>query len=205
MITTRAPDGANKLEICNIASDISAKFVIVQDKVKEENSEAAWQQSVQKGTAAVTAQSQSMLLVALKSRKFWKCDLRQSFKKVFKKKWDKTQFSPGLQVFSTCQRKLREKMFHLFAVHSFHLICRILLDVVKCQMIQNESESEKMFSVVPRPSSWQDVIAENISNKKPWWSFMGLVAHQWWNFVGLVGLQKKPFQTETGPRDLFFY
>ena len=77
MITTRAPDGANKLEICNIASDISAKFVIVQDKVKEENSEAAWQQSVQKGTAAVTAQSQSMLLVALKSRKFWKCDLRQ--------------------------------------------------------------------------------------------------------------------------------
>ena len=60
----------NKLEICNIASDISAKFVIVQDKVKEENSEAAWQQSVQKGTAAVTAQSQSMLLVALKSRKF---------------------------------------------------------------------------------------------------------------------------------------
>ena len=70
MITTRAPDGANKLEICNIASDISAKFVIVQDKVKEENSEAAWQQSVQKGTAAVTAQSQSMLLVALKSRKF---------------------------------------------------------------------------------------------------------------------------------------
>ena len=50
-----------------------------------------------------------------------------------------------------------------------------------CQMIQNESESVKMFSVVPRPSSLQDVIAENICNKKPWWSFIGLVP-----FMGLV-------------------
>ena len=88
----------NKLEICNIASDISASCKVC------DSSGQSWrgnlrsclavvssQQSVQKGTA-VTAQSQSMLLDALKSRKFWKCDLRQSFKKVFKKKWDKTQF-----------------------------------------------------------------------------------------------------------------
>ena len=73
-----------------------------------------------------------------------------------------------------------------------------------CQMIQNESESEKMFSVVPRPSSLQDVIAENICNKKPWWSFIGLVAHQWWIFVVHCGSSKKPCQTETGPSLGFF-
>ena len=88
----------NKLEICNIASDISASCKVCDSsgqswrgKLRSWLAVVSSQQSVQKGTA-VTAQSQSMLLDALKSRKFWKCDLWQSFKKVFKKKWDKTQF-----------------------------------------------------------------------------------------------------------------
>ena len=91
-------DMLREINFCNIASDISASCKVCDSsgqswrgKLRSWLAVVSSQQSVQKGTA-VTAQSQSMLLDALKSRKFWKCDLRQSFKKVFKKKWDKTQF-----------------------------------------------------------------------------------------------------------------
>ena len=133
-----------------------AKFVIVQDKVEEENSEAGWQQSQFKRELQSLHRVNQCCSMHSRAASFENVIFGKVLRRFLRKSGTKRSFNQVCRS-SPLANKNVPSVLSLVSSHlSYFVRC--------CQMIQNESESEKMFSVFPRPSSWQDVIAENIPN-----------------------------------------